>query len=60
MVDRDNPFVQALGAGIALVVGRSDEQISVGRHGASDATAFLDVGVPGGGVRPFRRRPSRP
>ena len=28
------------------MVGRSDEQISVGRHGASDATAFLDVGIP--------------
>ena len=28
------------------IVGKSDEQISVGRHGASDATAFLDVGVP--------------
>ena len=32
--------------GIARIVGKSDEQISVGRHGASDATAFLDVGVP--------------
>ena len=46
MVDRENPFVRALGAGIARVVGKSDEQISIGRHGASDATAFLDAGVP--------------
>ncbi|HEU0024050.1 MAG TPA: M20/M25/M40 family metallo-hydrolase [Thermoleophilaceae bacterium] len=46
MVDRENPYVQALGAGISRVVGKSDEQISIGRHGASDANAFLDVGVP--------------
>jgi succinyl-diaminopimelate desuccinylase len=46
MVDREDAYVRALGAGIARVVGRSDEQISVGRHGASDATAFLDVGIP--------------
>ena len=46
MVDRENVFVRALGAGLAAIVGKSDEQISVGRHGASDATAFLDVGVP--------------
>jgi succinyl-diaminopimelate desuccinylase len=46
MVDRENVFVRALGAGLAEIVGKSDEQISVGRHGASDATAFLDVGVP--------------
>jgi succinyl-diaminopimelate desuccinylase len=46
MVDRENPYVRALAAGIARVVGRSDEQISIGRHGASDANAFLDVGVP--------------
>ncbi len=46
MVDREDPYVRALGAGIARVIGRSDEQISVGRHGASDATAFLDVGIP--------------
>jgi succinyl-diaminopimelate desuccinylase len=46
MVDRDNVYVRALGAGLAEIIGKSDEQISVGRHGASDATAFLDVGVP--------------
>ena len=46
MVDRENPFVRALAESISRVVGTSDEQISVGRHGASDATAFLDVGVP--------------
>jgi succinyl-diaminopimelate desuccinylase len=46
MVDRDNVYVRALGAGLAQIVGKSDDQISVGRHGASDATAFLDVGVP--------------
>ena len=46
MVDREDAYVRALGAGIARVVGSNDEQISVGRHGASDATAFLDVGIP--------------
>ena len=46
IVARENPFVQALGAGISRVVGTSSDQISVGRHGASDAASFLAVGVP--------------
>jgi len=46
MVDRNDVFVRALGAGLAKIVGKDDEQISVGRHGASDATAFIDAGVP--------------
>jgi succinyl-diaminopimelate desuccinylase len=46
MVDRNDVFVRALGAGLAQIVGKDDEQISVGRHGASDATAFIDAGVP--------------
>jgi succinyl-diaminopimelate desuccinylase len=46
IVDRDNPYVQALAEGLSRIVGRSEEQVSIGRHGASDAAAFLDVGVP--------------
>jgi succinyl-diaminopimelate desuccinylase len=46
MVDRDNPFVQALGEAIARVAPPEGEQISVGRDGASDAISFLEAGVP--------------
>jgi succinyl-diaminopimelate desuccinylase len=46
MVDRETPYVQALASAISRVAGRRDDQISIGRHGASDANAFLDVGVP--------------
>ena len=45
IVQRENPFVRVLGMAIGKVAPRA-ERISVGRHGASDATAFLDVGVP--------------
>ena len=44
-MQRENPFVRVLGMAIGKVAPRT-ERISVGRHGASDATAFLDVGVP--------------
>jgi succinyl-diaminopimelate desuccinylase len=46
IVDRDNPFVQALGEAIARVAPPDGEQISVGRDGASDAISFLEAGVP--------------
>jgi succinyl-diaminopimelate desuccinylase len=46
IVDRDNPFVQALGEAIARVAPPPGEQISVGRDGASDAISFLEAGVP--------------
>jgi succinyl-diaminopimelate desuccinylase len=45
IVERDNPFVQALGDAVAGVSTHS-ERISVGRHGASDAISFLDAGIP--------------
>ena len=45
IVQRENPYVQVLGKAISRVAPRA-ERISVGRHGASDATAFLAVGVP--------------
>src|SRR3954447_24328363 len=44
-VDRNNPFVQALGAAVSEVAPRK-ERISVGRHGASDALCFIDAGIP--------------
>jgi succinyl-diaminopimelate desuccinylase len=44
IVDRDNPFVQALAEAIAE--GTPAERISVGRDGASDAISFLEAGVP--------------
>jgi succinyl-diaminopimelate desuccinylase len=37
--------VRVLGTAIGNVAPRT-ERISVGRHGASDATAFIDAGVP--------------
>jgi succinyl-diaminopimelate desuccinylase len=46
IVDRDNPFVQALGEAIGRVAPPPGEQISVGRDGASDAISFLEAGVP--------------
>jgi succinyl-diaminopimelate desuccinylase len=46
IVDRDNPFVQALGEAIARVAPPEGEQLSVGRDGASDAISFLEAGVP--------------
>jgi succinyl-diaminopimelate desuccinylase len=46
IVERDNPYVQALGEAIARVAPPVGEQISVGRDGASDAISFLEAGVP--------------
>ena len=46
IVERDNPFVQALGEAIARVAPPDGEQLSVGRDGASDAISFLEAGVP--------------
>jgi succinyl-diaminopimelate desuccinylase len=45
IVDRANPFVQTLAEALARVAPVA-EQISVGRHGASDVISFLDAGVP--------------
>ena len=46
IVDRDNPFVQAL-AGAVAEADLPADQISVGRDGASDIVSFLAAGVPG-------------
>ena len=46
IVERDNPYVQALGEAIARVAPPDGEQLSVGRDGASDAISFLEAGVP--------------
>ena len=46
IVDREDPFVQALGGAIARVAPPPGERISVGRDGASDAISFLEAGVP--------------
>jgi succinyl-diaminopimelate desuccinylase len=46
IVERDDLFVQALGDAIRQVVEPPTEQISVGRHGASDAISFLEAGIP--------------
>jgi succinyl-diaminopimelate desuccinylase len=46
IVDRDNPFVQALASAVAGA-DTPAHQISVGRDGASDIVSFLEAGVPG-------------
>jgi succinyl-diaminopimelate desuccinylase len=46
IVERENPFVQALGVAISRVAPPSGERISVGRDGASDAISFLEAGMP--------------
>jgi succinyl-diaminopimelate desuccinylase len=46
IVERENPYVQALGEAIGRVAAPPGEQISVGRDGASDAISFLEAGVP--------------
>jgi succinyl-diaminopimelate desuccinylase len=46
IVERDLPFVQALGEAISRVAPPPGERISVGRDGASDAISFLEAGVP--------------
>ena len=45
IVQRENPFVQVLGASIESIAPRA-RGISVGRDGASDAVCFIDAGVP--------------
>jgi succinyl-diaminopimelate desuccinylase len=44
IVERENPFVTCLAEVVAN--GSSADRISVGRHGASDAVAFLEAGIP--------------
>ena len=46
IVDRENPYVQALGEAIGRIAPPPGEQLSVGRDGASDAISFLEAGVP--------------
>src|SRR5439155_20347222 len=45
IVQRSNPFVQALGAAVAAVAPHK-ERLSVGQHGASDAICFQGAGIP--------------
>jgi succinyl-diaminopimelate desuccinylase len=53
IVERENPFVQALGEAISRIAPPDGEQISVGRDGASDAISFLEAGVPAVECGPF-------
>jgi succinyl-diaminopimelate desuccinylase len=46
IVERDDPFVQALGEAISRVAPPTAERLGVGRDGASDAISFLEAGVP--------------
>jgi succinyl-diaminopimelate desuccinylase len=46
IVEREDPYVQALGEAISRVAPPPGERISVGRDGASDAISFLEAGVP--------------
>jgi succinyl-diaminopimelate desuccinylase len=46
IVDRDDPYVEALGTAIARVAEPTSERLGVGRDGASDAISFLEAGVP--------------
>ena len=46
IVEREDPFVQALGKTISRIAPPPGEQLSVGRDGASDAISFLEAGVP--------------
>jgi succinyl-diaminopimelate desuccinylase len=46
IVEREDPFVEALGEAISRVAPPPGERISVGRDGASDAISFLEAGVP--------------
>ncbi len=46
IVEREDPFVQALGKAISRIAPPRGEQISVGRDGASDAISFIEAGVP--------------
>jgi succinyl-diaminopimelate desuccinylase len=46
IVERDDPYVQALGEAISRVAAPASERLGVGRDGASDAISFLEAGVP--------------
>ena len=46
IVERDDPYVQALGTAISRVAEPTSERLGVGRDGASDAISFLEAGVP--------------
>jgi succinyl-diaminopimelate desuccinylase len=46
IVERDDPFVQALGQAISRVSPPIAERLGVGRDGASDAISFIEAGVP--------------
>jgi succinyl-diaminopimelate desuccinylase len=47
IVEREDPFVQALGEAISRVAPPpTGERLGVGRDGASDAISFLEAGVP--------------
>jgi succinyl-diaminopimelate desuccinylase len=46
IVEREDPFVQVLGAAISQVAAPVAERLGVGRDGASDAISFLEAGVP--------------
>jgi succinyl-diaminopimelate desuccinylase len=46
IVERDDPFVQALGEAISQVAPPIAERLGVGRDGASDAISFIEAGVP--------------
>ncbi|HEV3377480.1 MAG TPA: M20/M25/M40 family metallo-hydrolase [Thermoleophilaceae bacterium] len=46
IVERDDPFVQALGEAISRVAPMTAERLGVGRDGASDAISFIEAGVP--------------
>jgi succinyl-diaminopimelate desuccinylase len=46
IVERDDPFVQALGEAISGVSPPIAERLGVGRDGASDAISFIEAGVP--------------
>jgi succinyl-diaminopimelate desuccinylase len=46
IVERDDPFVQALGEAISRVSPPIAERLGVGRDGASDAISFIEAGVP--------------
>ena len=59
IVEREDPFVQALGEAISRVAPPTGERLGVGRDGASDAISFIEAGRARGGVRAGRRRPPR-
>jgi succinyl-diaminopimelate desuccinylase len=46
IVEREDPYVQALGAAISRVAPPTAERLGVGRDGASDAISFIEAGVP--------------